>query len=629
MNRSLPDFMLHPDPDVYFSDNWLCLDFETTNIENGNALNLDNKMVLACWKTADGDYSIRGHELEMSELVVACNNADFLIAHHAKFELQWLERCGYDIGSRPVWCTMVGEWVISGNRRWQLNLDACLARIGMGQKEQTVSRMIKAGVCPSDIPPSMLLRYGVTDTRLTYNLFRHQRDVDMRDTRLINVQYTRCLVIPALADIEGNGLHLDSDRVEEAYAQHVAEYQQIANEMDGMTGGINPRSPTQLAHFIYGELGFEEKKDRRGNPIRNKPTKQFPDGLPITREEVLLSLGGKTPEQKRFLALKKKQAKLASALDKNLSMFVGACREKGGMMYGELAQGRTVTHRLASSGRRTYYKMFDKMKGCQFQNLPRKFKRLFCARHEGWVMEEDDYTQLEFGTAGHCGKDALIAHEVATGYDVHSYTRDVINSVDKKEIDRTGAKRHTFKPLFGGQSGTKGEKTYYKAFAEKYFSLKETQDDWCIEVAATKKLETEWGLIFYWPEAKFSPDGWLNVKTNVYNCPIQSLATADIVPIGLSYLWHRTRDMEVLIVNTVHDSIESELPRNEIELYRKCVVQSLLHDVYMYLDKVYDLQFTVNLGISTFVGTHWGELPDGEEELKVQVESPYGAKYNE
>jgi len=619
----LPAFLENPDPNVYFSSNFVTLDFETTNLEKGTALNEDNRIVLAAWKDRHGLHWQRGGELEQAELVAACNAADFLVAHNVKFELQWLERCGYDIGSRPVWCTMSAEWVLAGNRRWKLDLDSCLDRRNLGSKDQTVSKMIHAGVCPSDIPPSMLLRYCKRDVTSTESLFIEQRDVDMRYSRLIPVQYTRCIVIPALADIERNGLHLDANRVEEVYAATLAEYQQVANEMDGMTGGINPRSPTQLAHFIYGDLGFTEKKDRSGKPIRNKPTKQFPDGLPITNDDTLRSLKATTPEQKRFLALKKRQAKLASALDKNLSMFLGACREQEGMIYGEIAQGRTVTHRLASAGRRKYYKTFDEFKGCQFQNLPRKFKRLFSPRNNGDLFLEVDYGQLEFGTAGHCGRDSLIAREVATGYDVHTYTMEVINAVDKKGIDRTGAKRHTFKPLFGGQSGTKGEKAYYKAFAEKYKDLKRTQDDWCIEVDATKKLETEWGMVFYWPEAS-TRDGWLNVKTNVYNCPIQSLATAEIVPIGLAYTWHRTRTMKTILVNTVHDSIEAELPPEERELFKEVLVQSLTHDVYRYLDRVYHLKFTVNLSVGITVGHHWGEPLDGEDEVKVMIDTPYG-----
>jgi len=624
----IPEWLANPDPEIYRSKNYVCLDFETTNIEKGSALVPENRIVLAAWQGSDSIMHYEwGGELEQQRLVEACNNADFLIAHHAKFELQWLERCGYDIGSRPVYCTMLGEWVLCGNRQWRLNLDACLERRGMPQKESVVSKLIKAGVCPSDIPKSLLLKYGTGDVALTRLLFHSQLD-EMEGTRLLPVVYTRCITVAPLADIETNGLHLDADAVEKEYEETMRQYVVAVEEMDEITGGINTRSPAQVAHFVYGELGFSEKCDRSGTPIRNKPSKQFPDGAPKTDEATLLSLESTTDVQAKFISLKKHLAKLSSALDKNLSMFVGACREKDGMIYGELAQGRTKTHRLASAGRRTYYEMFDAFKGCQFQNLPRVFKRLFSARYEGWKFGEVDYGQLEFGTAGHIGKEPLIQEEIRAGFDVHMYTRDVISEVDRKEITRTAAKAHTFKPLFGGQSGTKGEKAYYAAFAEKYHNLVDTQDDWCHEVEHTKVLETEWGMRYYWPNARWQRSKYggkerLNVKTNVYNTPIQAFATAEIVPIGLTYMWHRSRDCEMFLVNTVHDSIEAEFPPEEEQLFLDIAELSMLNDVYFYLSEVYNVQYSVDLAIGATIGKNWGVLPEGEDEIVIKMNTPY------
>lgn len=622
--KQLPKFLAEPDPRIYHSQNYVVLDFETTNIEHGSALNEGNRLVLSVWKEQSGLRYCWGGELDQGALVAACNKADFLVAHNAKFELQWLERCGYDIGSRPVYCTMVGEWVLIGNLRKPINLDACLERYNLGHKGTTVSRLIKAGVCPSDIPKSLLLTYGIGDVVGTDGLFRKQLAAT-EGTRLLPVIYTRCLTIPPLADIERYGLHLDAERVEKEYDETLSEYTRVMEELATLTEGINPNSPPQLAHFVYGTLGFQEKVDRQGKAIRNKPTKQFPDGLPKTDEATLLSLGARTPEQQRFIELKKKQGKLGAALSKNLSMFIGACREHDSMIYAELNHGRTVTHRLSSSGRSTYYKMFDANKGCQFQNLPRKYKRLFSPRHEGWLFGEADGSQLEFRVAGHLGNDDVIRREVREGYDVHLFTQQVISEAGGKQITRTAAKAHTFKPLYGGQSGTRAERAYYDAFGEKYHGLKQAQDDWCIEAEATKMLETEWGMRFYFPNAKYSRDGYLNVKTNVYNIPVQSFATADIIPIGLTYFWHRTRDAQMILVNTVHDSIEAEFPPEERELFESTAVQALTHDVYFYLDKVYDVQFSVELGVGMVIGHHWGEPLEGEDEMKVSVETPYGS----
>ena len=52
--------------------------------------------------------------------------------------------------------------------------------------------------------------------------------------------------------------------------------------------------------------------------------------------------------------------------------------------------------------------------------------------------------------------------DIKNGVDVHQYTADIIG------VSRQHAKGHTFKPLYGGMSGTEDEKRYYAAFKEKY-----------------------------------------------------------------------------------------------------------------------------------------------------------------
>jgi len=165
---------------------------------------------------------------------------------------------------------------------------------------------------------------------------------------------------------------------------------------------------------------------------------------------------------------------------------------------------------------------------------------------------------------------------------------------------------------------------YYKAFADKYSDLKHTQDGWCIKVEATKQLETEWGLVWYYPHAKYTGrDGYLNCKTNVYNTSIQSFATGDIVPIGLVYTWHATRHMDMMIVNTVHDSLIAEVPDVELDEYREISSECLTKRVYNYLKYVYNIEFSVDLGVEYTVGDRWSRLADGFEEIMVRVDTPY------
>ena len=56
--------------------------------------------------------------------------------------------------------------------------------------------------------------------------------------------------------------------------------------------------------------------------------------------------------------------------------------------------------------------------------------------------------------------------DIENGVDVHQYTADIIG------VSRQQAKGHTFKPLYGGMSGTEDEKRYYAAFKEKYKGIR-------------------------------------------------------------------------------------------------------------------------------------------------------------
>jgi DNA polymerase I len=612
MVGSLPKYIKDPDPSIYFRGSYTVLDFETTNRDKGSALTLDNRIVLGCWKEVNSHATRQyrwGGELDMQALLESIDRTDFIVAHNAKFDLQWLVRCGYDLASKPVFDTMVGEWVIAGNRQFgkMASLDSCLKRRSRSGKTSIVSKLIKSGVCPSDIPRSLLLEYCRKDVEDTEFLMLNQREQMAADGTL-PVMYTRCLATPVLADLETVGLHLDAAVVEGEYANTVLEFVDVNIELENIVGSVNMNSPKQLGEFIYDTLKFPEPAGRDGRPLRT------PSGGMKTDKDTLSLLVPETEEQKRFLSLRKKQAKLSNALSKNLELFVGACREQDSTIYAVYNQCIAGTHRLTSSGRPTKYNMFDKPKGCQFHNLPRKYKSLFSARRDGWVIVEADYSQLEFRVAGHLGNDSVIAQDISNKVDVHTHTADTMTKAGQT-ISRQAAKSRTFKPLFGGMSGTPAEVAYYKSFQSKYNQLYKTQTRWTHEVLNTKHLVTEYGMIYYWPDTKISSSGYISNTTQIFNYPIQGLATAEIVPTAVVHLWHRIRDMDAFLTNTVHDSVIAETPPWELEAYQAATIQAFTHDVYAYLHKCYDTKMRIPLGVSFRIGKNWGMSDYSDDEL--------------
>lgn len=638
---NLPHFLVNPDPELlYGSNNYLTVDFETDTSGGtyGSAVVPENGLLLACWKRGpehpDGPGSVShwGSEFEMQELVDAIEKADFVVAHNAKYELMWLKRCGLPLTDVLVFDTKIAEYVLLGNLAAgdermipiSTSLGACAKRRGMPAKDPVVDILMSRGINPVAMPQKWLQGRCERDVWETEEIFLQQRRALSRSKRL-GVMLTRCLLTPVLSALEFEGMCLDPEVVEETYAEYRAKFAELSREMNDFTGGINWRSSKQSADFLYNDpnpvpglapgLGFAEIKKFDGSPRRTKPSKLHPEGQRMTDKKSLEKLVAKTKRQKDFIALRAEIGRINAALTKSLEFFIGIVREKGGTFHAEFNQTRTSTHRLSSKGITQTFEMFeDRQKTAQFQNLARVFKKLFKAKQDGWLMAEADGSQLEFRVAAFLGNDTQAKADISSGHDVHRFTASVLNDIDEAEVNklqRQDAKADTFKPLYGGTSGSPAQQQYYKAFRERYPELAHTQEQWVYDVLTShpKRLATSWGLRYYFPYAHKSKTGWCNVTSSVYNYPVQALATAEIIPIALVYFWHRVRaaglHQFIRIVNTVHDSVICELHPDYVEQFKELAIQSFTHDVYEYLDAVYDMEFDVPLGTGITTGSHW------------------------
>jgi DNA polymerase I-like protein with 3'-5' exonuclease and polymerase domains len=274
------------------------------------------------------------------------------------------------------------------------------------------------------------------------------------------------------------------------------------------------------------------------------------------------------------------------------------CEQAGGSLSAQFNQAATQTHRLSSTG-------LDF--GMQFQNFPRQYKPLFKARHSGWLVGEVDGAQLEFRDAVHLGRDATGLYDIMHGTDIHSVTASVIWPNENPKDRRQDAKPHTFKPLYGGRSGTPAEKRYYEFFREKYKGITQWQNGNIDYVLNHKYLVTEWGLRFYWPSTRMDRSGYVTNSTAICNYPVQCHATAEIIPISLIWFWHRLKrsGLKMFIVNTIHDAILCEMPPEEVNDFHNLSRQCLIADTYRTLRDLYGCKFTVPLGAGVKVARHW------------------------
>lgn len=653
----LPKFLTDLDPTIFMGDNYVVLDVETDTSHGdfGHAVHKENQLLLACYRGGQEHKGVAnqtkcqwGNELEHGNLLWAIERADFLVCHNCKYELGWLKRMGVDLRQVIAFDTKLGEYVLLGNLAAgsaelgmgprSTDLDTVCRRRGLPIKDPVVDVMIHNGINPVRIPRPWLQGRCQQDVETTEQVFLSQRS-ELQARGLLPVAYTRNLLTPVLADVEQEGMAVDIEAVREEYKKYATKLVDLTAQMDKMTGGINFRSAPQMAKFLYSPegLGFRELTNKRGDPKRNAPSKQFPDGQPKTDNDTLDSLTGKTARQQEFLTLRKELGKVQAILSKNLEFFRGVADEYGGIFYGEILQTQTATHRTSSRGMpMTFKTQLDDggkpiERRVQFQNFPRLLKKLLKAKREGWLIGEPDGSQIEFRVAAFLGNDEQAIADIQNpNFDAHLLTASVIHNVSIEEVKREKveaaaagrddwrqlAKPDTYKPLYGGKYGTPEQEKYYAYFRNRYHGISKTQEQWVNEAVDTKRLVTPWGLVYHWPTARRDGRGRVNVESAVDNYPVQALATAEIVPIAVVYLWHRIAERnlqdKIRIVNLVHDSAPSEIHPEAVGAFKELAQQAFTHDVYHYLDTVYDMQFDrVPLGIGLKIGTHWGT---GKEE---------------
>jgi DNA polymerase-1 len=267
-----------------------------------------------------------------------------------------------------------------------------------------------------------------------------------------------------------------------------------------------------------------------------------------------------------------------------------------GFIHTEFMQCVTATGRLSS-------------RNPNFQNMPRGstfiIRRAVESRFEGGSILEGDYAQLEFRVAGFLANDEGIKHDVEIGTDVHNYTASVIG------CSRQDAKAHTFKPLYGGVSGTEDQKRYYNAFKEKYNGVTKWHEELQKHAVMKKHIRLPSGRQYAFPQARWTDWGTATDRTAICNYPVQGFATADLLPMSLILLERKVREagMKSVICNTVHDSIVMDVYPGEekqcIDVMAECMLA-----IPMESKERYGVEYNMPVGIELKIGKNWLDLEE-------------------
>jgi DNA polymerase I-like protein with 3'-5' exonuclease and polymerase domains len=289
-----------------------------------------------------------------------------------------------------------------------------------------------------------------------------------------------------------------------------------------------------------------------------------------------------------------------NALDTYIDSFVGGIKKFtiNGIIHPAFNQCVTATGRLSSSHP-------------NFQNLPRlhtfPIKRAIVSRWRdmGGLILDADFAQLEFRCAVFQSQDKRGIKDILDGVDVHAFTAATITAAGQP-TDRQTAKSHTFKPTYGGTSGTPAEQAYYKAFLEKYSDLAKWHERLQDDAIKHKKIIIPSGREYAFPGAKRLPWGGSAYATQIKNYPVQGFATADLVSCAFIRvaIALRLANLRSLLINDVHDSLILDVYPGELGQVKDIVAQGMVgvvDDLYAR----YGVKFNVPVEAELKAGPTW------------------------
>jgi len=288
-----------------------------------------------------------------------------------------------------------------------------------------------------------------------------------------------------------------------------------------------------------------------------------------------------------------------NSIDTYLHTFVNGIKSftnESSMLHPKFMQAVTATAWLSS-------------RDPNFQNQPRggtfPIRKVVDSRFEGGSILEVDFAQLEFRTAVFLAQDKQGMEDIKNKIDVHQYTAEVIG------VSRQDAKAHTFKPLYGGTTGTEEEKRYYRKFAEKYKGIAKWHEELQTEAIKLKRLKLPTGREYSFPYAERMPWGGSSYSTQIKNYPVQGFATADIVPLACIKIYELMKEQKVksLLINTVHDSIVADVYPGEEAAMSKIFKQGTA-SVIPALKEYYGINFNVPLDTELKMGYNWLDIKE-------------------
>ena len=555
--------------DIFITKQILCLDTETTSINPINA-----ELVGLSFSVEEGKafYVAVPAEREKAERIVNIfkplyESTEILkIGQNIKYDMEVLMNYGVRLAA-PMFDTMLAHYVLQPEQKHNMDI---LAETLLNYQTIHIDELIgpkgKSQKNMRDLSPADICDYAAEDADITlrlYNVLKPRlKEADVEDL-FYNIEMP---LVPVLAEMEMNGVLLDTNALAETSKVLTERMKQIEKEIYDLAGHeFNIASPKQVGEVLFGEMKIVDK------PKKTK-TGQF-----VTSEEVLLQLRSKAPIVDHILehrGLKKLLGTYVDALPKLINPHTGH-------IHTSFNQAVTATGRLSSSDP-------------NLQNIPvrgeegKEIRKCFIPE-PGCLFFSADYSQIELRVMAHLSGDKNMIEAFREGYDIHAATAARIYKEDINDVtrdQRTKAKRANFGiiygiTVFGLAERLEISRDEAKQLIDGYF---ETFPQVHAYMEKAKELAREHGYAeTFFHRRRYLPDITSHNATvrnfaerNAINAPIQGSA-ADIIKIAMVRIFERFRREEIKskMILQVHDELNFSVLPEEKERVEKIVLEEM------------------------------------------------------
>ena len=507
------------------------------------------------------------------------------VGQNLKYDLEVLRN--YDVRlDGPMWDTMIAHYLIQPELRHNMDY---MAEVYLHYQTIHIDELIgpkgKNQKSMRDLSPTLVYEYACEDADITLQL-KNKLEPELKRLECEDLFYNiEMPLMPVLAEMEMNGVCLDTNSLAETSKQFTARMNEIEQRIYELAGEqFNIASPKQVGEILFDKLKIVEK------------AKKTKTGQYVTSEEVLQQLKNKHEIVADILehrGLKKLIGTYIDALPKLIN-------PRTGHIHTSFNQTITATGRLSSSDP-------------NLQNIPirgedgKEIRKAFIPE-PGCLFFSADYSQIELRVMAHLSQDPNMIEVFREGKDLHAATAANIYKKSIEEVtrdERTKSKRANFGIIYGITVFGLAERLdiprdeakmlidgYFQTFPEVHDYMEKSK-----EIARQQGyVTTLFGRRRYLPDINSANSvvrGF--AERNAINAPIQGTA-ADIIKVAMIHIFQRFKaeGIRSKMILQVHDELNFSVYPEEKEKVEHIVIEEMQNAFQMAVPLVADSGFGDN-----------------------------------